>query len=332
MKAKKTLTTICLVLILLLSSVILFACGDKSSSKEAYNAYTTLISDMKKDTSLFSSDKILGMESQFYLNDFAYKNNSNEKVFGYNNYVALASIGLEYIAENQGSLDGLEADADYSGLVDDAKALRKSYNSLKVEHDKLINEASGLDYRIYNGYFARYRTQAMKFINQTFDCALSLGDFLNSEAKLSKTVGSEEMTVDALNFYVDYNVLKMFDDIRIYYMDSCEGVAVEDESYNDVTILLSNWVSLYTKGYKALTQEQIKPLQTIFDRVNADRNLGQQAVRKFSFYKYSTTYGYSLDAYKKSSENATVYYNMAVNYYFNTIPAVYNYMTANVVA
>lgn len=331
MKAKKIISSICLMLILLLSSMILFACGDKSSSKEAYNAYSTLISDMKKDSSLFKSGEILGLNSSFYLKDFAYKDSQNQDVYGYNNYIALASIGLEYISENQESLNELKVNANYSGLVDDAKALRKNYNLLKVEHDNLT-KASGLNYTIYNGHFARYRTQAMKFINQTFDCALSLGNFLNNEAKLAKTVGSDNMTTEALNFYCDYNVLKVFDDIRVFYMDSCEGVEVDDIAYDRVTHLLSDWAGVYAKGYKAISKEQAQPLTILLDRINEDRQLGQRAVKNFSFYKYTTTFGSSLDGYQKSNSNATLYYEMANTYYNKTIPALYNYMIANVVA
>lgn len=330
MKTKKIFTTILLAVILLLSSVLLFACGDKSSSAQAYTEYSKLLSDFKQDTAIFKEETIMGLPTDLYIKDLASKNSSNEKVYEYNYILALSSVGLEYIEENIQKLDGLKVNASYSGLVNDAKNLRKSYNNLKTEHENLLS-ADGYDYRIYNGHFARYKTQVLEFVNQIFDSALSLGNFLHDKAKLAKDIGSVEMTVEALNFYCDYNVIKIFDDFRIFYINSCEGVKNSLDYFKDMVELQKNYTALYTKSYKALEQEDMKSLQTLFDRINNDRKLGQKSFKEFSYYKFSTTYNNSIDAYQNSNENATLYYNMTINYAV-TLSKLYNYLNVNVIA
>ena len=336
MKTKKIIYSIGLTIILLLSSFLLMACGNKSSSKKTFEGYNSIMSKLESDTELFTEQTINNFPTKFYINNLAHKESDGSLNEDYNNYVSILSIGLEFISEYYPQLDGLKLETDYEDLTEDAKNLDKSYNNLKSEHQLLLNEATDLDYRLYNGYFARYRTATLNFINQTYDCAVSLGNFLNNKVKLASSVGTENMTTEAFEFYCDYNLLKIYDDYREFFMESCKGVRVENDFYNNSRLQLSDWVSsVSSKGYKIISVENTKSLMTIFNRVNNDRKLTNKALSKFSIYKYSTTYENSLLAYSKSSSNAPMYYERIETYFWDaesTLNNLINYLVLNVVA
>lgn len=336
MKTKKTIFSICLAVILLLSSIVLFACGNKVNSADALASYSTVISEIKKDTALFKPGTINGMQTNFYLNDFAYKNESDQLVYGNNYYLAFLAVGLDFIEEYHTALDGLKNKGDYAALQDDVKDLTKKLNTLKTDHDNLINETNGLDYSIYNGYFARYRTSALNFINESYSCALNLGKFLNKEAKLAKTVGTEEMTAEAFEFYCDYNILKVFDDFREYMMDSCKGIKIDGLIFDKVFLSMVEWnKNIVKQEYKILDVESATALMNAFRSVDGERASIKTALSKFSIYKFVNTYGYSVESYKKANGNASAYFDR-ISYYFldtvNTLDSLYNYLFKNVVA
>lgn len=317
MKAKKSILSILLAVILLLSTFVLFACNKSESSEGAYKAYNEIVTTLKQDTSLFSKKKLNNLSTNFYLNDFSYKNSSGKNVEGYNNYVALNAVSLGFIEEYYPALENLTLKTDYSGLKNDVKGLKKSYEALKVEHDKLKNQASGLNWTIYNGYFARYRQSAQSFINKSFDCALSLGDFLNRKADLAKNFAKEGMTAEEVEFYYDFNLLKVFDDLREFFMGSCKGVLVENSVFESgLTVLLSYADdAVVNKEFTDTTVEDAQSLKDSLERVDADRALALKAFSKFSVYNYANNYQGSIEAYEKADSNASAYLNRIESYF-----------------
>ena len=336
MKTKKALLSICLVFILLLSSVVLFACGNKSNSADAQQSYSQVLEDIKKDTSLFKAGTINDMQTNYYLNDLAYKDENGNLVYAYDNYVAILAVGLDFIEEYHVALERVKAKGNYSSLQDDVKSLTKKFNTLKTDHNNLLNDTVGLDYTIYNGYFARYKTSALNFVNETYSCALNLANFLNKKVKLAQSVGSEDMTPEAFAFYCDYNILEAFDDFREFFMDSCKGVEIENMAYQNVYDAVALWNKGIVKhDYKTLELNNVSALVKVFDNVDGEREMAGKALSKFSVYKFVTTYGASIDAYKKSNANASAYYKRIGDYYFNninTLGYLYNYLVKNVVA
>ena len=316
MKAKKSISVILLALILLLSSFVLFACGGKDSSKSTFESYNSFMTQIKQDTSLFSTKEIENYYTKFYLNDLYSKNSSGTPTYENNYYIALGAVSLEFIDEYYPKLETLKLKTDYSKLKDDIKSLNKSYNNLKVEHENLKNDAQNLDYTIYNGYFSRYRTYAQKFINKSYQSALKLGKFLNNEAKLAKTVATQNMTDEAFEFFCDYTILNVYNDFNNFFMSSCKGVALESEVFNDVLYSLKNFTNSFVlhKSY-SVTTEKAKEAKEIITRVNNERGMVNKAVSKFSVYKYSKTYNQSIDAYIKANANAPAYLNKINMYY-----------------
>ena len=316
MKAKKSISIIFLALVLLLSSFLLFACGKEESSKGAYKAYNTFMTQIKQDTSLFTSKQIENLYTDFYLNDFYSKDNAGAKVYQNNNYIALCAVSLEFIDEYYPTLETLKLKTDYTSLKDDVKSLTKSYKNLKAEHENLKNNAQNLDTTIYNGYFSRYRTYAGKFINKSYSSALKLAKFLNNEAKLAKTIGTDKVTDQAVEFYCDYNILKVFDDFRNFFMNSCKGAYVDNDVYDNVLSMLKLYTNggLVNKDFSANANES-KELKNILTQVNNERSIINKAVSKFSVYKFANTYDDSIEGYEKANENAPAYLNK-INMYF----------------
>lgn len=315
MKAKKSIYIICLALILVLSSFLLFACGKKESSASTYKAFDSLMTTMRKDGNLFSTNTIHGVSTTYYFNDFYEKDSQGSELHIYNHYIALTAESLNFIEAYYPQLETVKIKTDYSDLKDDVKALKKRYEKLSKEYTNLINNATELDYTIYNGYFARYRTYALKFINETYDCALSLGKFLDEKVNLDKGVDNGTATSDNLTFFLSYNCLKVFDDMREFFLDSCKGLNISGDEYNSVMASLTNWATLSTKVV-TVTAEELKELSSLMTYVNNDRKMAQKALSKFSMYKYTTTYESSLTAYKKASEHAPIYYDRLASYFW----------------
>lgn len=335
MKVKRSIYTICLICILLLSSVLLFACGKKESNKGAYNAYHSLMTTMVEEAELFADDQIDGNQTDFYLNDFFEKNPSNEDLYIYNHYTSLLSVGLDFIQKYYPVLESLKLKTDYSDLKEEATTLKKSFNKVKTAHTNLKTEAVEVNYIVYNGYFSKYRYNARNLINKTYSCALSLAKFLDKEVKFAKTVATDKMTTEALNFYYDYNILKVVNDFRIFFMASCKGEAVEHQIYNNTVQHLAKWTAISAKTCKSLTAEQAKELKIILSKVNAEKSMTKTALSKFSVYKLVEEHLSSLTVYAKSNQNAPVYYERIEGYFDNdtsTLKNLYNYLTANVVA
>lgn len=322
MKVKKSILTICLALMLLLSSFVLFACGNDQTSASAYKAYNELFTEMKQNVSLFSTGTTGGLSTSFYLNNFCYKDSGNNKVFEYNHYLMLNAASLEFIDEYYPVLENLKLKTDYSTLKSDVKSLRKSYKTLKSEYDRYLVNAVNVNtvaYTIYNGYFSRYRTYARKFIAETYDCALSLGKFLETKVKLSKTFATDEMTEEATEFYLDYNILKVMDDFKDFFMNSCKGLKLEGEEYKLTIKNLETWTGeIVGKTYKTISNEQANNFKDISVRLGVERKMTDKALSRFSFYKYENTYSSSLAAYKKSNAYAPAYYNRLNSYFWKT--------------
>jgi len=178
-----------------------------------------------------------------------------------------------------------------------------------------MKEGYSLNYTIYNGYFARYRVQAKAFINESYKCALALGNFLTGKAKLTKSFATDAMTAEAINLYCDYNILKVYDDFRGFLMDSSKGLRLTHRLFTDTVANLKDFnKGLLKKSYATLTVEQATQLKDSFSRINNERRINDKAISKFSVYKFVKTYNGSIEAYEKSNQHAPAYYDRIVKY------------------
>ena len=327
MKTKKSLYSICLVVLLIISSLLLFACGGNATAKNAYKSYSSLLTEMKQDSKLFSTKDVNGVETNFYFNDFFSKDENNNPEVEYEYYITLSSISLDFIDEYHVVLQNAKIDTDHAKLVEDVKQLKKKYNNLKKEYENLSTNANGLDDTVYNGYFSRYKWGVLKFINESYECSLSLGKFLQKKFNFDQA---------ELNFTVDFNLLKVFNDYRQFLLSSCKGINLssEDSKFEYVLSQLQSWQTTFNvENFKTLDKEDEDALKTVFARVDGDRKLASKAMSKFSYLKFIEEYETSVKAYSKSNENASSYYSRLNDYLFSdgTLESLKEYLEAKLI-
>lgn len=341
MKIKKSLYTICLAVLLILSSLMLFACKKEETSKNVYASFNEFVTSVNDEDVVFK-DCPTNADYHFYFKDFSSKSSAGYMVYEYEHYNHLVEGSLSFIVQHYKKLENLTLKTNYSSLKSRIKALKKNYSALKVEYTNMMEEAQDLSYNIYNGYFARYHAQAKSFINESYKCALSLGKFLTGKADLIKNYATENMTAEEVDLYVDYNILKIYEDYRKFFMDSCKGNDIlNNYVYKNALNIISSFYNdgLYQE-YKTITVEEAESLRSVLTKVDNERKINDKALSKFSVYKFTNPYNHSIEAYEKDSKFAGVYYNRISQYIAsgksessreNTLCILMNYITENVI-
>ena len=322
--------------ILVFTGLLLVGCGDLGNAQDTFALYSQAMTNYKSNTNLFISRSINNNQTNFYLNNFYSKNAIGEEVQDDQNYLILTAIGLNFIEEYHTKLDGLEGSYDFNNLVNAINKLNTDYDELKLENEKMLSVESNAEVDIYNGYFTRYKNSARNFIDEVYETALTLGNFLMNNARIARNLGSETQTQDELNFYYDYQLLQIFNDFRLILMDSASGQILTDTVYTNSSSKLKNFAqNIQAKSVKQLTVEQTNSYIEICEALNNERISYQKAVNAFSLEEFENMYDSYLEAYTRVNSNFDSYYNQLNNYFCETnniMTLIYNYYTSNIVA
>lgn len=320
-----------LALILVSSSLLMFACGDKGNAQDTYENFHTTITKFEDNKMLFSTETTKNRVTlEFYLNNFKKKNSYGSEVQDDMNYIYLTSTGLSFIKNNYGKLDGLEGDYDFSRLNQTLTNLNEGYNNLKQENENLNNVEASTNVNVYNGYFARYKTFAKEFISEVYSSALALGDFLANDVKIIESLGTEEQTEEALQFYYEYQTLLLLNDCKILIMDSAAGEVVTNMVYSNAVNRLTTILNYKDKKVKNLSVEQVNKYLDVSSAVDNQRRLYKDSINNFSIYELVNTYKGSLDEYVKVKENAEAYYKQ-LELYVEIMNLYIGYENSNVI-
>lgn len=328
-KVKKYITTTFLVLVLLASSLLLMACGNKVTATDSYNLLGSLVSVYKSELGIFVQGNIKGISTNYHMPDFTTKNEVGESISGGDNYVAFVAIGMNYIDRNVEALNGLEMKYNFKSFNKSITEMNDAYNNVVKEYANMKNLDSSVNYNIYNGYFARYREYTKFFINEIYDVATELGEIL-IEAK-GDGIGTSDLTSDTFNSYADYNVLLASQDFKNFFMDSESGKLFDQTLEKQTQTIFNEYCqSLFKKPQLALTTEKAQNMKELFDAVNVDRKNVTRSLEEFSLYDFYSLYEGSLTAYEKTNADANIYY-LNIENYFGTnglLGKLYAYLTA----
>ena len=345
MKKRKILLPI-FALVVVCSGLSLVACSDKGSSAQTYASYQEMMTTFKENDDLFIAKSINNYSSNFYFNNFNYKNSSNTKIDEDNNYQMLNAIGLNFIEKYYVLIDGLGS-YNYSQLDNSIEDLTDSYNNLKIECENLVfvnNEAS---YEIYNGYSTRYKWEAKAFIGQVYESALTLADFLIEKVGYIDLVGleitppAEGATEDEINdyqselenrdaqtaFYIDYQNLLIANDFKVLFIDSCSGQELDLDVTNAASLALANYSQILSNDTKTLTLQDVQRYKSINDAFDLERQTTLKALEEFNIYEFVTDYGSNIAAYEKEEKYCAAYYRQLQKYFSETSNFVGQYLT-----
>lgn len=191
------------------------------------------------------------------------------------------------------------------------KSLNKKYDTLKQESENLKNVESSADYDIYNGYFSRYKTATADFTVQVYQTATTLGDFLFKDAKIFNQTKQTNS-----RFFYEYQNLNVFDDFCQFFLVSCEGQELDDNTLYTYTTtqlktFMSDFVTKYQSGSSMYISEKYYNVSLALDN---EREIFDKVAQKFSMYKYVVNYNSSLSAYENDEKEISIYYDQLNRY------------------
>lgn len=328
-KLKKILTTTFLALVLIVSSFMLMACGKKVTATDSYGLLNTLLSVYKGELGIFAQGNIRGIGTNYYMPDFATKNEAGASISGGDNYVAFVAIGMNYIDRNVEALNGLDIKYNFKSFNKSITEMNDAYNKVVEEYANMKSLDSTVNYNIYNGYFARYREYTKFFISEIYDVAIELGEIL-LEAN-GDGIGTSDVTGDTFNVYADYNILLASQDFKHFFMDSENGKLFDQTLEKQTQTIFNNYCqNLFKKPQLALPTEKAQNMKELFDAVNVDRKNVTRSLEEFSLYDFYSVYECSLTAYAKTNADANIYY-LNIENYFGTnglLGKLYAYLNA----
>ena len=314
------------------SSFAMAACGDENKGINPYQNYQAAISTYLEDPTLFRSDKVNGIQTDFYFDNFYYKNDLGAKVEGDINYITLNAFAMNYIQNYYTELSGLEGDYNYSQLHTALNSLNESFEKVRVESKNVYNVDANESVTIYNGFFSRYEDSAREFIDQAYNTAITLSDFLIEQVDLTKDIGSDNQTTEQIKLYVDSQLLYIFNDFRALLMDSGRGRQFNGEVlYDNSVTLLESFSNLSSDLLQSVTAEMMSELKELSSYLDNERIITGQSLENFSLYDYCN-YD-SMDGYLKEESNAQIYYNQLQSYYSNsnsTLNQYYLFLVSNI--
>ena len=306
-----------LALIISFGVLSMFACEKKGNSADTFASYQEMITTFTAGDNFFEVNNVEGYVSNYYLKNFI------EKYYE--------------------KIDGLDK-LNFSSLNKSIKSLTNSYEKIKVEWQNLVNIDSSADYEIYNGYSTRYKWEVKEFINEVYDSALTLANFLVDKVGYLEGIGEETTDEkeeenlaitpqEQLEFYLDYQNLLLANDFKIFYLDSCCGQKLDDQLSQNTTLNFKKFVQTINNTLKTLTNEDIKNLINVNDAFNLERQTTLKALDKLNFYEFVTSYESNIISYEKENKYCEAYYRQIEKYFSESnclIDLYINYITTNI--
>lgn len=312
------------------SSLTLVACGDDSSKVNSYEGFQTAISTYLEDATLFKEGTTIGnIQTDFYFDNFSYKNSSGDLIDGDKNYIILNAYGMNYIQEYYILLDSLgDGRYDFEALNDSLANLNTSFEAVKVESKNVLNANTNANIDIYNGFFANYKDKAKDFINSAYTAAIELSNFLVNQADMFDGLGTDSQTSEQIEFYMDTQILYIFNDIRILLLECSEGQElIGNELYEGAVAQLSYYASTSTGHIGEVTAEVMGDLMDLTELLAGERAYTATAAENFSLYNFVNVYTSSIEDYMQDDVNAQSYYEQLKKYFSNADSYLEQYNT-----
>ena len=329
-KIKKSISIVVLTFIVVLSSALLMACGKKASSKDVYDRFDVSI-DAYWNSDMFGSGMTYEIQTDFSLNNFEGKDADGGAIIDGQNHLAFIGIGLNYIKDNYSYLENLEIKYDYSSLIKKIEKMDKAYAELFVEYANITNLPSTTNYNIVNGYYARYKHYAKLFIEEVYEVAVGLGDFLVNDSELCRDLVVTDKSSEALNIFTDYHLLLLSRDYKDFIITNCQGADLDNELVLEVEDQFVEYAeNFFSKmGTDFEISVLVREYEQLLKAINGDRTNISKILPKFSFYDLNQAHQNSLTAYSKTNKKAVVYYNNIDLYYSTTLIELFDYLTNN---
>jgi len=307
---KKVLSLIFIVAFILIGSVAFVACGNGKTGDEVYNLYKSQLESLLDSGTPFASQTRNQVTSNFMLQKFN-KKTSNSTLVDYGWQDELIALGLNYIEMYYPLTQNAQKSFSVSKIKTSFEDLQDSFAVLKEEYQTVLQISDSESMTIYNGFMANYADEATEFAKNVYKCALQLKTHLSNNLKVDATVGNQNTSYDAFEFYLQSQILEIYNDYNNLLMENCK--ASFGSVASNILSLQSFAKNLAVKYPQTIDTSKIK---VFFNALSEERALTYKALEKFSYYDYVKTYNQDVDAYEKTVSHANAYLQQIERYFY----------------
>ena len=219
---KKVLSLIFIVAFILIGSVAFVACGNGKTGDEVYNLYKSQLESLLDSGTPFASQTRNQVTSNFMLQKFN-KKTSNSTLVDYGWQDELIALGLNYIEMYYPLTQNAQKSFSVSKIKTSFEDLQDSFAVLKEEYQTVLQISDSESMTIYNGFMANYADEATEFAKNVYKCALQLKTHLSNNLKVDATVGNQNTSYDAFEFYLQSQILEIYNDYNNLLMENCKA-------------------------------------------------------------------------------------------------------------
>ena len=338
---KNRIFKIVLALMLMLTPLALFGCGETENAI-AYTKLPEILTEMHGNTTLLKKDKVDSVSSDFIIESL---NNADN-----NYYNECFIIPINYLYNYKGEIDELKKAKDLSEgqtailtrLGQQLYNFNSAYQALAAEQEHL-NVFKDQNADIYNGILEQFKQKAAQLILQSYNVAITLSD---AQAQiLNRFGGMKGRGLNDSDYILlrDYLSLKVGKDCTDYLLKEVKKPKFKTPSddalqyekdivnlNNHVNAKLANFISRFygansfknlnekidnTAGIESYNNKTVTKLLEVQEAMNKERAILNRAFENVNLYNLCKNYNYDLDAYKIGRDNTEVYYYEISKYY-----------------
>ena len=310
-----------LCLVMAFSSFLLFACSVNTAGNATYAIYDELYTKIAEDNLSISSDCTL--------NNFCKKSSDGTPQADTSALNSLVQVGLKYIKKYYPLVKNL-SDVKFDTVRTSGNKLAQAYKDLNAQYKVLINMGEDANYLIYNAYFYSYRDNVLDFIDQVYDSANKLSNFLIKDAKVIKNLGKEAQTNEDVKLYTDSEQLKVFTDFKKLFADNCKGRELSNDIYQGYFMVFKAYDKLFVdKDIKSIAYSEVEDIRNFFNGLDGERAKYERTLQNFSAYDFENYE--SVAKYAEDLPYAQVYFDSLADY-CEYLVYVYEFLNNNIFA
>lgn len=310
---KKKFITISLTLLIVFSSVIMFACG--GSEVNPYVEINEIITTITSDTSTYQQESLLdGAITGYAIKNLAHIEDGTSVedgqvlngIFGLsvNKIIKYKDLLQEIKTSKLGSLNKI------------FKSFKSEYGNFLGARERFLTLSSSATNDVYNGFYSRFREETKGYVNATCDLAKAIlktcqENFVLSEENLEQS--KKEQTL----LRYDNEIIKGLGDIKDFLLESAKGEILTNTLYQKGVADLKALASNSNRSEFNLSEENMTKFENISLALDNQRKIISQAINNFSIYQLEEEYESSPYLYYKTDNTKEFDYTQ-LNAYFGT--------------
>lgn len=310
LKVGNKLLLIVLLIVLVMTALIMFGCGESITSAQLFDKIDAFIEEIDDSSGIFDSNNR-------FKNFYKYNDEGKLEEID-SNYQTMVKIAIDFIEVYHYNYRDVKESYNYSEIVEDLTSLNAQYDNCLKSYNNFVKNKDTDSTLIYNGFSLNYQSSCISFIKKAYDLAFSMKESLVNDLKIME-IDFNNITQDQANTYLDFVRLDVANDCKQVLLDDLKGDKFEGnliwESCGDIlnnVYNVNNIVLTYQKG------EQFVNLNNIEKKLSQERENVKKAMSNFSIYSYITSGFYGdINGYETIVTDATRWYSKIESYFVN---------------